>query len=178
MATPLALPPNISPDVFDRFVREIKETVGSENIKLITSVAQLNDGSYLEQPLTHDSHHILDQDYLVASAVVSPRSVPEIQAIVRAANSFQIPLWPISIGRNLGYGGAAPRLRGSVVLELGKHNKRVLEVNVDGAYAVVEPGVTFADLYQHLVDNKLDDKLWIDVCFFHSIWKTVGLTLI
>ena len=39
----------------------------------------------------------------------------------------------------------------------------MLEVNVDGAYAVVEPGVTFTDLYQYLVDNNLRDKLWVDV---------------
>lgn len=163
MTTPLALPPHISSEVFDKFVKETSAIVGKENVRVITAADQLKDGSYLEQPFTHDSHHILDQGYLVASAVVCPRNVPEIQALVRAANNFQVPLWPTSIGRNLGYGGAAPRLRGSVVLDLGKHNRRVLEVNVDGAYAVVEPGVTFADLYQYLVDNNLSDKLWIDV---------------
>ncbi|RAQ81708.1 hypothetical protein COH21_012842 [Aspergillus flavus] len=76
---------------------------------------------------------------------------------------IKIPLWPTSIGRNLGYGGAAPPLSGSVVLGLGKSMRRVLEVNVDGAYAVVEPGVTFSNLYQYLVVNNLMDKLWIDV---------------
>jgi FAD/FMN-containing dehydrogenase len=40
-----------------------------------------------------------------------------------------------------------------------------LEVNVEGAYAVVEPGVTFADLHQYLVEHNLKDKLWIDVRF-------------
>lgn len=164
MAAPIALPPNTTHETFAHFLSQVSETVGAENIKVLVSIDDLDDGSYLQQPFTHDGHHILDQDYFLASAVICPRSVPEIQALVRIANSFQIPLWPTSIGRNLGYGGAAPRLRGSVVLDLGKHMRRVLEVNVDGAYAVVEPGVTFSDLYQYLVDNNLRDKLWMDVC--------------
>ncbi|KAJ5950515.1 uncharacterized protein N7479_008928 [Penicillium vulpinum] len=72
-------------------------------------------------------------------------------------------LWSTSIGRNSGYGAAAPRLRGSIVIDLGRHMNRVLEVNVDEAYAIVEPGITFADLHQYLVDNSLRDTLWIDV---------------
>lgn len=163
MPQPLALPPNTSQETFTRFIDQATQIVGTENIQIVTAAEDLKDGSYLEQPYTHDGHHLLDRDYFVASAVVCPRSVPDVQALVRLANDAQIPLWPTSVGRNLGYGGAAPRLRGSVVLNLGNHMRRVLEVNVDGAYAVVEPGVTFSDLYQYLVDHNLQEKLWIDV---------------
>ena len=38
---------------------------------------------------------------------------------------------------------------------------RILEVNEKYAYALVEPGVTFLDLYKYIQDHKL--KLWIDV---------------
>ncbi|KAL3460939.1 hypothetical protein BJX64DRAFT_300455 [Aspergillus heterothallicus] len=160
---PRALPPNTSLDAFTRFINAARAVVDPSNVKIITPDTELVDGSYYEPPKTHDPHHVLDQDYFVASAVIDPRSVPETQELVRLANEYQIPLWPTSIGRNSGYGGAAPRLRGSVVLDMGKYMNRVLEVNVDGAYAVVEPGVTFAALYQYLVDNGLSDKLWIDV---------------
>ncbi|KAJ5382474.1 hypothetical protein N7517_000385, partial [Penicillium concentricum] len=168
--TPLALPPNTSLETFTRFLDEVSKTVGEENIRVVQKLEELQDGSYLEQPRTHDPHHIVDQDYFVASAVICPRSVPDLQAIVRIANELQIPLWPTSIGRNSGYGGAAPRLRGSVVLDLGRHMNRVLEVNTDGAYAIVEPGVTFADLHQYLVDNNLRDKLWVDVSSRPGWW--------
>lgn len=57
-------------------------------------------------------------------------------------------------------------MRGSVVIDLGKHLNRVLEVNVDAAYAVVEPGVTFVGLHEHLAKNNLLEKLWIDVCLW------------
>lgn len=37
--------------------------------------------------------------------------------------------------------------------------KRILEVNEKLAYIVVEPGVTFFDVYDYLHENKLD--LWV-----------------
>jgi FAD/FMN-containing dehydrogenase len=47
-------------------------------------------------------------------------------------------------------GRAAPRVSGSIVLGLGQHMGRILEVNVENAYAVAEPGVTFFDLHEYL----------------------------
>lgn len=165
LQVPLALPPNTSLDAFSRFIAASEGIVGRENIRIVESKEELDDGSYYEPPKTHDPHHVLDQDYFLASAVMNPRSVPEVQSLMQLANEYRIPMWPISIGRNSGYGGAAPRLRGSVVLDMGKHMNRILEVNVDGAYAVVEPGVTFSDLHAYLVEHNLRDKLWLDVCF-------------
>ena len=75
-----------------------------------------------------------------------PETVEEIQAIVRIANELRIPLWTHSAGMNNGYGGPAPRVRGSVILSLRRMN-RVLEINEECAYAVVEPGVRWFDLY-------------------------------
>lgn len=81
---------------------------------------------------------------------------------MRLCNEFEIPVWPFSVGRNVGYGGAAPRVPGSIGLDMGRNMRKVLEVNEDGAFAVVEPGVTFFDLHNYLVENNLRDKLWID----------------
>ena len=38
-------------------------------------------------------------------------------------------------------GAAAPRVRGSVGLDMGRNMKKILKVDVEGAYALVEPGV-------------------------------------
>lgn len=160
---PLALPSDISPEKFAKFIGRAAGIVGNENIAIISSADQLSDGSYLEQPFSHDPYHVLEHDSFLASAVICPRSVPDVQALVRLAAESSTPLWPTSIGRNVGYGGAAPRVRGSVVLNLGKHMNRILEVNVEGAYALVEPGVTFMDLHKYLVEHNLRDKLWVDV---------------
>ncbi|HSV45774.1 MAG TPA: FAD-binding protein, partial [Ramlibacter sp.] len=64
-----------------------------------------------------------------------------------------------STGKNLGYGGAAPSLTGSVVLDLKRMN-RVLEVDERQGSCLVEPGVSYFDMYRHL--QSMGSKLWID----------------
>jgi 4-cresol dehydrogenase (hydroxylating) len=93
------------------------------------------------------------------SAGVAPVTVEEIQEIVRIANRHKIPLWPISRGKNFGYGGAAPVLKGSVVLDLTRMKK--IEVDRENGTVLVEPGVSFFDLYDYLQENKI--PLWLSV---------------
>jgi 4-cresol dehydrogenase (hydroxylating) flavoprotein subunit len=85
-----------------------------------------------------------------ASAVVMPETVEEVQEVVRIAGRHGVPLWTHSQGRNNGYGGPAPRVKGSVIVSLRNMN-RVLEINEELGYAVVEPGVRWFDLYEALV---------------------------
>jgi 4-cresol dehydrogenase (hydroxylating) len=102
-----------------------------------------------------------DQRYdLQPAAVVTPASVEEVQAVVRVANEHRVPLWTISRGRNLGYGGGAPRIEGAVLVDLQRLD-RILEVNETSGFALVEPGVRFIDLYEHVQNNDL--KLWTSV---------------
>lgn len=135
----LVLPPNVSKDAFSKFISACHQGVG-DNIDVIPSTTQIDDGDYMKPNDTHDPHHVLKQDFFLASAVIAPRNVADVQAIFRAANEHKVPLWPISIGRNSGYGGAAPRVSGRVVLNMGKHMNKTLEVNVKGEYCLVEPG--------------------------------------
>ncbi len=94
-----------------------------------------------------------------ASAVVMPSSVEQIRAVLQVANRFKVPLWSVSTGRNFAYGGAAPRLAGSVVLDLQRMN-RILEIDEKLAYALVEPGVSYYDLYREL--KARGTRLWLD----------------
>lgn len=106
---------------------------------------------------------MIDRNYFIASAVCWPGSTADVQAIVRWANQWNIPLHPISIGRNLGYGGSAPRVPGSVVIDLGRRMNKVLDINEKAATCLLQPGVTYIDLYEELKRRGLGDKLWIDV---------------
>jgi FAD/FMN-containing dehydrogenase len=58
---------------------------------------------------------------------------------------------------------AAPRVPGSVAIDLGRNMNKILEVNTEDAYALVEPGVTFFDLHEYLVEHNLREKVWLDV---------------
>lgn len=64
---------------------------------------------------------------------------------------------------NLSYGGAAPRVRGSVNIDMGRHMNKVLDVNVEGAYCLVEPGVTYFDMHNYLEKHDLRKHVWLDV---------------
>jgi 4-cresol dehydrogenase (hydroxylating) flavoprotein subunit len=97
-------------------------------------------------------------DIYAPSGAVLPANVEEIRGILGVANSYGLPLWTISIGRNYAYGGAAPCLNGAMILDLSR--MRAIAVDAELAYAVVEPGVTYLDLYKFIQDKKY--PLWID----------------
>lgn len=143
-------PPHMSPAAFDRALADFTAALGAEAVLVeAPAVAEFRD------PFAHKSWHDYDP-----SAVLMPESVEQVQAILRIANEHKVPLWTSSQGRNNGYGGAAPRVGGTVVLNLRRMN-RVLEVNEDSAWALIEPGVRFFDLYDHL--RAIGSKLWMSV---------------
>ena len=93
------------------------------------------------------------------AAVVFPGSADEVARIVRIAARHRTPLWPSSTGRNWGYGTTLAIDDGAIVMILERMN-RVLEVNEELAYAVIEPGVTYEQFNAHLRNNGY--ALWID----------------
>ena len=97
---------------------------------------------------------------MVCSAVVYPGSTPEVQSIVRWANKHLIPIYPISMGRNVGYGGAAPRVPGSVVVDLGRRMNSILSIDESSASCLLEPGVSYFKLYEEIQRRGL--PLWVD----------------
>jgi 4-cresol dehydrogenase (hydroxylating) len=146
----LKLPPGVSQPTFDKALQSCAAIVGTDNVLATDQDRE----TYL------DAFSITDGSDHAPSAAISVQSVEEVQAIVRIANEYRIPLWPISRGKNLAYGGSAPRMTGTVVLDLGRMN-RILEVNAENAYCRLEPGVGFYDLYDHVQAHKL--PLWVSV---------------
>jgi 4-cresol dehydrogenase (hydroxylating) len=96
-----------------------------------------------------DKYWFAGDETYAASAVVQPASTGQVQEIVRIAGEFGVPVWPHGQGKNLGYGGPSPRVRGSIQIGFQQMN-RVLEINDELAYAVVEPGVRWFDLHDAL----------------------------
>ena len=71
----------------------------------------------------YDVYSLSEGDDRNIAGAVAPDSSAEVQAVVRAAARHGLPLWPISRGRNLGYGSGEPVLAGSIVLDLGRMNR-------------------------------------------------------
>ena len=146
----LILPPGVSRERFDRALKAFAAVVGAEWVLATDEDRE----TYLDlySPGRDDSH--------AASAAVAPASVEQVQALLKIANEYRIPLWPISRGKNLGYGGAAPRMPGTVMLDMGRM-ARILEVNEQLGYCILEPGVGFFDLWDYLKSNKIALQLGI-----------------
>ncbi|MBM3289777.1 MAG: FAD-binding oxidoreductase [Candidatus Hydrogenedentes bacterium] len=91
--------------------------------------------------------------------VLYPTCTEEVQAVVRVAAEHHAVVYPISRGRNWGYGDACAPTDGAAIVDLGRMD-RILEVNSELAYTVIEPGVTQGQLNRYLKDNRTG--LWMD----------------
>ena len=85
-----------------------------------------------------------------AAGIIEPASVEDIQACLRIANQFHVSVYPISTGKNWGYGSRVPAQDGSVIMALHRMNG-ILELSEELAYVTVEPGVTMKQLYEFLI---------------------------
>jgi 4-cresol dehydrogenase (hydroxylating) len=92
-------------------------------------------------------------------AVVRPKTAEQVPDILRIASEHRFPIYPISRGQNWGYGAASPVCESQAILDLGDVN-RIIEINEELAYAVIEPGVTLAQLYEALEER--GGRLWMD----------------
>ena len=147
----MAVPPGVTERDFSSALDEFAAAVGTEWVFNTDEDMDLYRDAY--SPFWNE-----EQDR-VPSAAVAPDNVEQVQAIARIANAYKIPLWTIATGRNLGYGGSSPVYSGSVVVDLKRMN-RILEVNDKTHYAVVEPGVSYFDLYRYISERELN--VWID----------------
>jgi 4-cresol dehydrogenase (hydroxylating) len=137
------LPPGLSEPAFDDAIKRFRDVVGEQYVR--TEDGEL--GRY------RDPYPVGGEPAAGASAAVSPADTEQVQEIVRIANDLGIPLSPISTGKNNGYGGGQPRLSGAVVVDTGERMNKILEVDEKLGYALLEPGVSYFDLYEYLQAN-------------------------
>lgn len=160
----LALPKGVSEETMDVAVKDFRSVLGEENV--LIRGEHLAPYTKTMMPVSEDNH--------TPSAAILATTVEQIQEIVGICNKFKVPIWTISTGKNLGYGSAAPAESGQVVLDLKRMN-RILQVDGDLCYALVEPGVTYKQLYDYIQKHNL--PLWLSVPAPSAIAGPTGNTL-
>ena len=85
-------------------------------------------------------------------AVVTARSIDDVQAVMRIATSTETPV--VTRGAGTGLAGGAIASAGEIVLSTLAMN-RLLEVSIDDELAVVQPGIINADLNRQLEPHGL-----------------------
>ena len=81
--------------------------------------------------------------------VIYPGIREEVQECVRIANRYRVPVYPVSTGKNWGYGSRVPVTDGCVIMELKRLN-RIVDFSEELAYIMVESGVTIQQVVDFL----------------------------
>jgi glycolate oxidase len=123
-----------------RVIKELQAIVGEKNATAAKHVryAYSYDMSFVKPKLP---------DY-----VVMAENVEQIQQILRFANAEKIPVIPFTAGTNIG--GLCIPERGGILLDLKRMNK-ILKIDPESHYAVIEPGVSHGQLAEALYEHKL-----------------------
>ena len=147
----MTIPPGLSQGQFDDALDEFRGVVGNDWVFTIEE--------HIEMYRDTSSPLAALGEQAIPSAAVAPENVEGVQGVLRVCNDYRIPIWIISTGKNYSYGGPDAIVNGSVILDLKRMN-RILEINEEQAYALVEPGVSQYDLWIEIQRRGM--KLWID----------------
>ncbi|NVM17622.1 MAG: FAD-binding oxidoreductase [Candidatus Lokiarchaeota archaeon] len=96
------------------------------------------------QDMTENKPHMPD-------FVVIPENNEQLVKLVKFCNDYSIPIVPYTTGNNVG--GLTIPDYGGVVVDFGKKMNKILHIDDNMMYALLEPGVTFGQLKKHLEEN-------------------------
>jgi FAD/FMN-containing dehydrogenase len=112
----------------DVVYNKLKKAIGQDKIKLD------------ELALTTYAFDVSPRPFTKPSMIILPESKEDVRQVLLVANEYKIPVTILGSGIT-GRGLTLPSERG-IVLDFRRMNK-VLEINTDSGYAVIEPGTNF-----------------------------------
>lgn len=164
METSPALPRGVTLTTLRKAFEALRRVVGQDHLYVENEKVAPYAKMYIPAP---DAAHR-------PCGAIAPASVEQVQKILAICNEHKLPVWPTSTGRNFGYGSSAPATRGQLVLDLRRMN-RILDIDVELGTALLEPGVTYQQLLDHINDHNL--PLWVDCPTIGPLVGPVGNTL-
>jgi 4-cresol dehydrogenase (hydroxylating) len=108
------------------------------------------------------------------SVVVFPVNTEQVQAVMKVAALADVPVWPVSTGKNWGYGEKAAVYEGGITMMLERMT-RIWHVDEQLGYAVLDPGVTYKQLDDHL--KSTGSRLWADASGSTQYASVIGNAL-
>jgi 4-cresol dehydrogenase (hydroxylating) flavoprotein subunit len=107
-------------------------------------------------------------------AILRPADRSQVQECLRIASRYRVAVYPVSSGKNWGYGSGVPSRSDTVILNLGRMD-RIVDFDEKLAYVTVEPGVTQQQLQDFLIEKK--SKLWMDSSGATPLSSLIGNTM-
>lgn len=133
-------------NVVDLFTRELSFALEKWRVLLGQNAVMITDQDLerYQNCCSQSKRHI--------HAILLPETEEQIQTLVKIAALHKVPLYPVSTGRNWGFGGANPAVDNCVIVDLHKMN-RILDFDVDLGIVTLEPGVTQGQFEEFLRKN-------------------------
>lgn len=130
-------------------VRALQERVGRPNAFALDAAIAVDTRRIVESVVDNETRY---------SAVARPDDVESLQRVMQfaSARGLGVTVQPNAAGNGL---SLAPQGGEAIVVDLRRMN-HIVEVNASGAYALIEPGVTFEQMRAHLQGQ--ESPLWID----------------
>lgn len=132
---------------FDYYIKEAKDIVGEENV-LSSKIDKII--------YSRDNWPLLVFKELrgelppLPRVIIQPSSTEEVSQLVKLANKYKVKL--IIFGGGSGVLGGTLSTKDFIIIDLSRLN-RIIEINIEDQYVVVEAGVILEDLEKEL--NKL-----------------------
>lgn len=121
----------------------IESIVGKEYVSMDDAIT----ASYL-------SKAVMGLEGQIPDIVVRPKYVEEIRKILLYCTDEKIAVSPVSGGLSGGF--ACPTIKpAGILLDLGRMN-RIIEIDEDNRYVIIEPGVTNGQLWSFMLKNHSD----------------------
>jgi FAD/FMN-containing dehydrogenase len=123
----------------DSISNEIRNTLRADKVKDddVVLAAYASDSSYVP--------------FRKPNWVVLPETRDDVVEILKIANKHKIPV--TAFGRGVNIAGYGVPSEGGIVMDLRRMDK-IIEINTDSGYAIIEPGVTFDQFAVALAEKK------------------------
>ena len=91
--------------------------------------------------------------------ILRPGNREQVQQCVHIAQREGVPVYPVSSGKNWGYGSRVPSADGCALIDMVRMN-HILDFSEKLGYVTLEPGVTQQQLFDYL--GSKNSGLWMD----------------
>lgn len=142
-------------------VQELTNIVGPDNI--------------IVDPQTIEAHSRTCIPFReIPEFLIYPVTTEHVQDIMTLTQRHRLPIWNISTGKNWGYGEKTACYPGGITMVMDRMT-RIWQVDEELGYAVIEPGVTYKQLNEHLKAHH--PSLWADVAGTTQFASVLGNAL-
>lgn len=99
------LPPGLDSSSWVELVAKFRDILGDEGVLTGHEHRVLYHDPYAE----HQDGQ--EQEKRGSAATIFPVTVEHVQGVLKLCNEYKVPVWTVSRGKNLGYGGPAARVK-------------------------------------------------------------------